>query len=40
MIQFECVTIEAARSLYGAARDAHRSLVLRVATMAEDGSKD
>ncbi len=39
MIQFECVTIETARSLYRAARDAHRSLILRVATMAEDGSK-
>ena len=39
-IQFECVTIEEARSLYQAARDAHRSLILRVAMMAEDGSPD
>ena len=39
MIAFECVTIEAARSLYRAARDAHRSLILRVAMMAEDGSR-
>jgi antagonist of KipI len=39
LIQFECVTIEAARSLYRAARDAHRSLILRVAVMAEDGTK-
>jgi 5-oxoprolinase (ATP-hydrolysing) subunit C len=37
VIQFECVTIDEARRLYRATRIAHHSLILRVATMAEDG---
>jgi biotin-dependent carboxylase-like uncharacterized protein len=37
VIEFECVTIEEARRQYRAAKDAHRSIILRVAMMAEDG---
>jgi 5-oxoprolinase (ATP-hydrolysing) subunit C len=40
VIEFECVTIEEARRVYRTAQDAHRSLILRVAMMAEDEATD